>query len=59
MQFHRWEKRWSYEKLEMKTKHIFGKPIVVIKKQVRGCSVVQAIFLVDATRISCDVVSNK
>ena len=25
MQWNRWEKRWSYEKLEMKTKQIFGK----------------------------------
>jgi hypothetical protein len=25
MQCDRWEKRWSYEKLEMKTKQIFGK----------------------------------
>ncbi len=25
MQSNRWEKRWSYEKLEMKTKQIFGK----------------------------------
>jgi hypothetical protein len=27
MQFDRWEKTWSCEKLEMKTKHFFGKTI--------------------------------
>ncbi len=33
MQCDRWEKRWSYEKLEMKTKQIFGK---TFQKKVRG-----------------------
>jgi hypothetical protein len=33
MQFYRWEKRWSYEKLEMKTKQIFVKTLKHFKKR--------------------------
>ena len=36
MQSNRWEKRWSYEKLEMKTKQIFGK---TFQKKVRGVGI--------------------
>ena len=36
MQCHRWEKRWSYEKLEMKTKQSFGK---TFQKKVRGVGI--------------------
>ena len=36
MQCNRWEKRWSYEKLEMKTKQIFGK---TFQKKVRGVGI--------------------
>ena len=39
MQCHRWEKRWSYEKLEMKTKQIFGK---TFQKKVRGVGILFA-----------------
>ncbi len=34
MQCHRWEKRWSYEKLEMKTKQIFGKLYWILKNRL-------------------------
>ena len=36
MQWYRWEKRWSYEKLDMKTKQIFGK---TFQKKVRGVGI--------------------
>ena len=36
MQWNRWEKRWSYEKLDMKTKQIFGK---TFQKKVRGVGI--------------------
>ncbi len=36
MQFDRWEKRWGYEKLEMKTNQIFGK---TFQKKVRGVGI--------------------
>ena len=36
MQSNRWEKRWSYEKLDMKTKQIFGK---TFQKKVRGVGI--------------------
>ena len=36
MQCNRWEKRWSYEKLEMKTKQSFGK---TFQKKVRGVGI--------------------
>ena len=39
MQSNRWEKRWSYEKLEMKTKQIFGK---TFQKKVRGVGILSA-----------------
>ena len=42
MQFHRWEKRWSYEKLEMKTKQIFGK---TFQKKVRGVGILLAAWI--------------
>jgi hypothetical protein len=37
MQFYHWEKRWSYEKLEMKTKQTLGK---TFQKKVGGVSVI-------------------
>ena len=36
MQSYRWEKRWSYEKLDMKTKQMFGK---TFQKKVRGVGI--------------------
>ena len=36
MQCDRWEKRWSYEKLDMKTKQMFGK---TFQKKVRGVGI--------------------
>ena len=39
MQFHRWEKRWSYEKLDMKTKQTIGK---TFQKKVRGVGILLA-----------------
>jgi hypothetical protein len=39
MQSNRWEKRWSYEKLEMKTKQILGK---TFQKKVRGVGILLA-----------------
>jgi hypothetical protein len=36
MQSYRWEKRWSYEKLEMKTKQIFGE---TFQNKVRGVDI--------------------
>ena len=36
MQCNHWEKRWSYEKLEMKTRQIFGK---TFQKKVRGVGI--------------------
>ncbi len=36
MQSNRWEKRWSYEKLDMKTKQMFGK---TFQKKVRGVGI--------------------
>ena len=39
MQWNRWEKRWSYEKLQMKTKQIFGK---TFQKKVRGVGILLA-----------------
>jgi hypothetical protein len=36
MQCYRWEKRWSYEKLEMKTNKTIGK---TFQKKVRGVGI--------------------
>ena len=54
MQFHRWEKRWSYEKLDMKTKQMFGKHF---KKRLGG-EVIQ-FFRVDAAGFSRDVMADQ
>ena len=42
MQSNRWEKRWSYEKLEMKTKQILGK---TFQKKVRGVGILSVAWI--------------
>jgi hypothetical protein len=57
MQSYRWEKRWSYEKLQMKTKQIFGKTFQ--KKGRGGVSVILLIFRVHAAGLSRDIMANQ
>ena len=55
MQFHRWEKRWSYEKLEMKTKFL----VKHFTTMGEGASVILCIFRVHAAGLSRDVMANQ
>ena len=56
MQSNRWEKRWSYEKLEMKTKQSFG---TTFQKKGEGVSVILRIFRVHAAGFSREVMANQ
>ena len=56
MQCDRWEKRWSYEKLEMKTKTNLVKHFTTMGE---GVSVILLIFRVHAAGLSRDVMANQ